>query len=920
MTAQPPPRAARRSPSRTRLATWSGAIALGLVLGCREGPSALFADAAAPVIERRCASSLCHGVSVSGALPSEGFFLHVDATGRLADLEEARRAALARVTTTADARLSSLLRVPLAVAEGGGPHQGGELFVSSDEEGARALILWIDSERDGTGGEDVELTPLEQRFAADVMPVLVARCGIAGCHGPDDVANTAFPAVRDPRSGAFAPRDVPRMRRVVRKLVDLWGSDVRRSRLFRKPLGAARGLRHRGGPGTFFPEAPPDDPLGAPALAGILSWAEAERRAAGVTDVAPRAILVVRDVPSERAPYRIEPGAVGSELLLVPWPVGSGEIESLTDLLRALLGVSSLEIREPAVAHDGHTVAVSVRAEGSGRFGLVELDLDTRRARRITPEDAAGSFVSPVYGPDARLVAAWDGHGESGRDGAGVPPELVAFEGDGTMERLTWTLAPEVRPGVLATGKTRGMIVFGTRREGPAGHEGVLFRFPTCHDPALHGEPEYHVQFGASLAPRAAYVARDLPDGRQIVTVLSSVEVDDDRGALEVLDRSLGPFAAGGAVSIPLPVPALVTLDATERWRDPVVLPDGRVLASTDDAGPDGQDALVLITVVDGVDGPSIAERETLLADAGVAYRSAAVVIPRPVEEDEHVAVVDPSSPVARIALRDATVLEALYGRVEPLGARILRDDIAAVRALVPVDASGSVGRGARVLGEASLAADHSAELQIPARTPVLLQLLDARGMMVGRQLDRWFYGEGDEVVPAGTNPASYGVACAGCHGALSGDPEDVAARPPDVLSSASVTLSTHRDRNRRLPIPPTDLATATPADVSFAAVVAPILVERCASCHDGPEPAASLSLDPTPPRAREVYDALLAHVEGPRARRSPLIERVLGEELEAAGSPTRRCPPEGLSELEVRRLVQWIEAGGSFEELGHGS
>jgi hypothetical protein len=34
------------------------------------------------------------------ALPTEGFFVHVEASGRLADLEEARRVALARVTTT----------------------------------------------------------------------------------------------------------------------------------------------------------------------------------------------------------------------------------------------------------------------------------------------------------------------------------------------------------------------------------------------------------------------------------------------------------------------------------------------------------------------------------------------------------------------------------------------------------------------------------------------------------------------------------------------------------------------------------------------------------------------------------------------------------------------------------------------------
>jgi hypothetical protein len=194
-------------------------VATLVTLGCE--PSA-FEQHAAPVLERSCASAVCHGVAVGEPMPEQGFFLHVDGRGRLADLQAARAAALERVTTTAAPHLSSLVHVPLAREHGGGPHLGGGLFASPSEGGAAELARWIDAEPDGSGGEDVTLTELETRFELDVLPVLVARCGISGCHGPEDVANTAFPAVRDPSTGTFAPRDVRRAHRVIRRLVDLW--------------------------------------------------------------------------------------------------------------------------------------------------------------------------------------------------------------------------------------------------------------------------------------------------------------------------------------------------------------------------------------------------------------------------------------------------------------------------------------------------------------------------------------------------------------------------------------------------------------------------------------------------------------------------------------------------------------------------
>jgi len=850
-------------------------------------------------------------------MPEVGFFVATDALGRVQDPHAARLTALERVVTTAPYHLSSLVRVPMASAEGGGPHVGGALFSGPEDPAAQALRRWIDAEVDGAGGEDVALTELEEAFGERVLPVLVRRCGFAGCHGPAEVANTAIPAVRDPSTGTFAPLEVRDARRSMRKFLDLWGSDVGRSRLVRKALGRLHGLPHRGGPGTFFPEAPDSDPLDTPELEAILSWGRAERAALGVEEGRmPRGLVYVRQPIGRRAPYRIEREATGSDLFFLGWPLGESSPENLTATLHP---EGPVEIREPTVAHDGRTVAFAMRRAAEERFSIWELDLETRVARQVSPIDAPGSFVSPVYGPDARLVAAWDGHGEPSNDGPGISPELVALESDGTMERLTFTRSPEVRPRVLASGKTRGMLVFGTRRYGSVAGvaEGVLFRFPPCHDPALHGEPEYHVQFGASIAPLAPLVAADLPDGRQIMIVLSSTAVDDDRGLLAVLDRALGPrLLDGAAPSVGGLIDPLTILDVAPDWRDPAPLPDGRVLIASDRGRPEGSDALIVVEL-DRM-AADAADVDTLLAEDGFALRSPAVVLAHPVEDDDHSPITHPASSVARIALRDVAVLEAIYGRSSPTGVRPLRTDLRAVRVLTPVTTEGAFGTvGARILGEVELAADRSVELLVPARTPVRLQFLDAAGMETGRSLDRWFYGEGDELLPAGTNPETYRHDCASCHGSFSGIPEDAIAPAPDVLSSASVTLSTHALRDRRRPLPPTDLSGPS-RPTTFEALIAPLLAERCVRCHGGDTPAGALSLE-LEAGSRSVYDRFVSPdiVDGAhRANRSPLLERLLGVELSAPGSPTGRCPPEGLEDVEVRDVCRWIESGATYREV----
>ncbi len=927
----------------------SASVIASLVVGVSIAVAACAPDAvdgfeggAAPVLEQRCTSTVCHGVGPGEDWPEgEGLYFRVDRDGLLTDLVAAREAAVSRIVTEAPAVLSTLVRVPLAPEHGGGPHAGGTLFADPDDPALRALLRWIELEPDGTGGEDLTLTDLEWQFAEEVLPTLVNRCAFGGCHGPTDTAFTAFAAIPDPATGAFAPQEIRATYRTARKHLDLWSARPEGARLLRKALGTdSGGLIHRGGAGTFFPDAPVDRPLEAEGPQAILRWARAEREALGVDEgFAPTALVFVEGPAAARSPFRIQPGLVGSELFVTPWPVVAGAEVSLTASL-----AGPVEIRDPAVSHDGRRVAFAMRRDGEERFSLWEVDLAERSPRQITAPTAPGSFVGPAYAPDGRIIAAWDGHGEAGSDGPGVPPDLVAVDPDsGSFERITFTPVPEVEPAFLAAGKTRGEVVFGTRRyrlsaDDAGAPEGVLFRFPLCHDPTFHGEPEYHVHFGASIAPRAPFMARDLPDGRQVVVVLDGTGAPDDRGQLAILDRSLAPAvpealvdsATVGGFRQPLRA-----LEGAVRVRDPAVLPSGELLVSTDEDGPTGEDAIHRIVFVDGADGPTISTRERLLGAPGRSLRSPTPVFERPLE-DEHEPIVDRESETGFLVLRDVAILEAIYGRAAPLGGRTLNEEIAFIRLSswsgAPADAMDGFGDGGtryglgphppiELLAEVPLPADRSAWIEIDAREPVLLQWLDARGMVIGNQLDRFYFAEGDEVVPGGTNAATYDHDCAGCHGTRSGRAEAPSTVRPDAVSAASVTMARYVDRDRRRPREPFD-ATGPSQPFDYVHTVAPLFASTCVDgeCHGGEAPAAGLPLDGRPGTGRfdRAYETLVGggwvDLAGRRARRSALVERLLGEELEAPRPVTGRCPPEGADPELVLTVSRFIELGAFYD------
>jgi hypothetical protein len=209
-----------------------------------------------------------------------------------------------------------------------------------------------------------------------------------------------------------------------------------------------------------------------------------------------------------------------------------------------------------------------------------------------------------------------------------------------------------------------------------------------------------------------------------------------------------------------------------------------------------------------------------------------------------------------------------------------------------------------RVLGEIPIEADGSFNLDLPANTPVELQLLSGEGMVL--RSCGWIWTRNH-----------FKQGCVGCH-------EDPELTPENLFVSAldrpAVSLS----------LPP-----AERKSVSFVRDVLPIITAKCVPCHgeggSPPEISSGNALDPA-----AVYRMLLgsegqpdtapprgAFVHPGTARTSPLTWHLLNANTsrpwdgEWASRPWKPIPPEApvqVSEAERRTIIEWIDLGAAYE------
>lgn len=215
-----------------------------------------------------------------------------------------------------------------------------------------------------------------------------------------------------------------------------------------------------------------------------------------------------------------------------------------------------------------------------------------------------------------------------------------------------------------------------------------------------------------------------------------------------------------------------------------------------------------------------------------------------------------------------------------------------------------------RILGEIDIEEDGSFNIEIPANTPIELQMLDGEGMAL--RSCSWIWAKNHE--PRG---------CIGCH-------EDGELTPENMLAKAVTHPSI------RLTLPPERRRT-----VDFRRDVMPIIAKKCVSCHDKEDSPLSLTKDLSLVKGsgrgaffNRTYENLLTpdnqagdgkYVHPGRARTSPLIWHIFGRNTSRPWDDVQsteklsHMPPstvEALTEDERLTFVEWIDMGALWDGI----
>jgi len=442
------------------------------------------------------------------------------------------------------------------------------------------------------------------------------------------------------------------------------------------------------------------------------------------------------------------PAGEGGRLVLVS-PAGKARV----------LTAGFQSAADPEVSFDGRSILFAARKAAGDPWCVFEMKADGADARQVTC-GAGGArqpvYLSTVYTITATSVEPWvqvafvgDDPGE--RDEAGLDPHasLWSCKMDGSaLRRLTFNLSSDRDPVILPDGR---MVYAGwLRSPGPQRADRV----------ALLGVNEDGTDYqtysgGEGLPAKRAPV----PTADGLVVFVESDRVGfDGAGRLAAVSQRR-----------PLHTYRSLTGEADGLFRAPSALPDGRVLVAWRPASSEGRFGIYRFD-------PATGAREKAFEDPAWHSVQAKLVAPRPVP-DARSSVVRDDDPEGKLFTIDVGIQAP--GRALPKGtAKSVR-----VVEGVPATADRPVAR--RLLGEVALADDGSYQVQVPANTPVQLELLDASGAAVRTSAWGW-----------ARNHAAQG--CVGCH-------EDPERTPPNrlmkSLSAPAPVLDPPPEKRRTLEV-----------------------------------------------------------------------------------------------------------------------
>ena len=598
---------------------------------------------------------------------------------------------------------------------------------------------------------------------------------------------------------------------------------------------------------------------------------------------------------------------------------------------------------EPDISFDGTHILFAGQRQPVDRWSIWEMNAAGGDARQITKD--LGNCRSPIYlslmysigahgsappppGPWQQIMFVSDAAEAANETGSDVATHLYSCKLDGGLvRRLTYNLSSDLDPFLMDDGRV--LLAGWQRRDLRRGFGGRVTLF------GMNTDGTDYALFCGDQGRRIKRMPCVTADGLAVF-----VEADqlawDGAGQLgaATLRRNFHSYRA-------------LTDDPAVRYHSPAPLPDGAILVSCRAVGdkPSTTQSSRDDGPVGGTHGiyrfdPKTGQRRLIFDDPQRHDLGAKALTPRR-QPDGRSSSVNEEYRTGKLYCLNAYLTEPQYtGQLGPNNIRAVR----VLEGVPPADFlerrkpgepdfgwPGVTGHGLpavaprRVLGQAPVEDDGSFHLEVPADTPIELELLDADGVAI--RSCGWIWARPREA-----------RGCIGCH-------EDPELAPENRFVKAVQKPAV------QLTLPPEKRRT-----VDFRRDVMPIIVRKCASCHAGQDGSLDLRAEPTMYFNR-AYETLLTPAEEPQpsgravpagktlapqpasagallgkyvvpcaARTSPLVCWLMGRNTARSWDQSRtsavtilKHPSENvepLTEDERQVIIEWIDLGAPWDSI----
>jgi len=582
----------------------------------------------------------------------------------------------------------------------------------------------------------------------------------------------------------------------------------------------------------------------------------------------------------------------GLEILRVPYGEGARIALLSPDLPVRVLTGGFHSACDPDLSFDGTRLLFAGKRAANDDWNVFEIALDGTNLRQITR--GLGDCRNPCYqsshyqisdknDPWYQITFVQSDPAILNEQGDAPARSLYSCKLDGTLvRRLTFNLSSDFDPALTWDGR----LLYASWQRSNFEH-GIAGRV-VLRDANSDGTD--YAPFVVQAGKRVKHMPCSTGDGLAVFVETGQPPWD---GAGQLACVSL---------LRPLHTYRSITSQTDGLFHSPSPLPDGNILVSRRPTDGSATHAVCQFDLKTN-------RMQLVYDDPGYHEIQAKVVAPRPEPDGRSSSVVD-SDPKGKLYcmnvyntdLKDPNGLAP--GMVKRL--RVLEG--------IPRKGSGEQNQpvrgqlpqlaARRILGEVEIPKDGSFNLEVPANTPLELQLIDERGMALRSCAWVWTRNH-------------FNQGCAGCH-------EDPELTPENqfvaALRRASTSLCTPPEHR---------------GGIDFRRDVMPIVTAKCFPCHDqrGSPP---LLLDRAPVDPQRVFQILRTPPQPPpcdqpygkyvhpgRARTSPFVWHVFGHNTSrpwdgaSASLPVKSIPADGpvqLTDSERRILVRWIDLGAAFD------